>query len=121
MRNISFFLTQEQFCAKSKTVTSRKGWAWLQAGTLLQSVEKGQGLKKGETVTRIGPPIRVLDVSRVPLTHIDQDDVRREGFPDMTPQEFIDFYARSNKLKVAERVMITRIEFEYVEGGRSEE
>lgn len=84
MRNISFFLMQEQIRNQSKTVTHRSGWHWLQPGTLLQPVEKGQGLKKGEKVKKIGPPIRVVDVSRVPLTLIDNDDVRREGFPDMT-------------------------------------
>ena len=110
MRNISFFLTRKQIAAQTKTVTRRAGWKRLTRGTLLQPVEKGQGLKKGEKVQRIGPPIRVIDVRREPLNQITQRDVEREGFPDMTPEEFIQFYCKSNKCGLDE--LVTRIEFE---------
>lgn len=48
MRNISFALTTEQIRNQTKTVTRRVGWANLKPGTLLQPIEKGQGLKKGD-------------------------------------------------------------------------
>ena len=53
MRNISFSMTTEAVRRREKTVTRRLGWWNLKPGTVLQAVEKAQGLKKGEHVKPI--------------------------------------------------------------------
>ncbi len=115
-RNISFMLTTEQVRNRTKTVTRRNGWAWLQSGTILNGVNKCQGLKKGEHPVKLAT-IRVLSVTREPLYTITQEDVIREGFPDWTPKQFVDFYARHNGGDPG--MLITRIQFEYIEDASS--
>lgn len=114
MRHMSFFLTQRQVRERSKTVTRRLGWKDAKPGDLVQPVVKGQGLKKGETVEKIGGPIRFVRVDQVVLCDITPQDVYREGFPQMTTREFIKMFKQSHKgCRRDDRV--TRIEFEYVE------
>lgn len=117
MRLMSFSLTTEQMRRREKTVTRRLGWDSLTAGQLLCAVEKGMGLKKGETVKRICI-VRVVSVRKEPLTKLLYDDaygraeVIKEGFPGMTPLEFVDMFCGHNKIDRAWRV--NRIELEYV-------
>jgi hypothetical protein len=47
------------------------------------------------------------------LANIDQDDVIREGFPDMTPKDFMNMFAEANNTH--EAIWVNRIEFEYLE------
>lgn len=112
MRNMSFALTTEQVRTRTKTVTRRTAWKNLKPGTLLQPVVKSQGLKKGETVEKIGGPIRVVNVSRIPLYAIYKPDCIAEGFPELTAAEFIAFFCAHNKTLPAD--IVTRIEFEYL-------
>jgi ASCH domain len=123
MRNISFALTQDQILERSKTVTRRNGWRSLKRGTLLQGVKKSQGLKKGETVTKLSV-VRVVDVRPEPLKRM-TDDVRygiaecvKEGFayhPTLRfPSEFVKFFCASHK-GVTPDSEVTRIEFEFVD------
>lgn len=119
MRNISFALTTEQVLAQTKTVTRRLGWAHLTAGTLLQPVVKGQGLKKGEKVQKIGGPIRVKYVTREPLQRISTyphvpTELASEGFPEMTPADFVTMFCQANPGCTGETI-VTRIQFEYVD------
>jgi hypothetical protein len=124
MRNISFALTTEQVRNQTKTVTRRTGWATLKPGTLLQPVVKGMGLKKGERVETIGGPIRVVGVRRERLTEIGTDpfymeaECAREGFPSMSPSQFVEMFWRHNGCAI--NAEVTRIEFEYVDadGGK---
>lgn len=114
MRNMSFALTTEQVRNRTKTVTRRIGWGFARPGMLLQPVVKGQGLKKGEQVERIGGPIRIRSVSRETLTEgLSQSDVRREGFPHMSPREFTAMFCRHNNC--TPNTVVARIEFEYVD------
>lgn len=119
MRNISFALTTEQVRNRTKTVTRRLGWKDLKPGTLLQPVEKAQGLKKGERVTKIGGPIRVISVRREPLTDLTErefygcDEVVDEGFATLSPGQFVAMFCQHNRFQPSDDV--TRIEFEYVE------
>jgi hypothetical protein len=125
MRNMSFSATTAQFRARTKTVTRRMGWRFLKPGDLVCGIVKGRGLKKGERVERLGT-IRVLDVRREPLVALGlehnearygYDEVAREGFPDLSPWEFIDMSCSLNGCRPED--MVTRIEFEYVaEAGR---
>ena len=110
-RNMSFMLTTEQVKNKLKTVTRRMGWAFLKPGDIVNAVEKGMGLKKGEKIKRICQ-IRVISVDKVALIEISHADCFREGFPDMNPSEFISMFRKEMKCGLATDV--NRIEFEYV-------
>lgn len=111
---MSFALTTPQMLARTKTVTRRLGWRDLQPGTLLQAVEKSQGLKKGEKVRKLGV-IRVVSVTREPLSCMDEGrplECAREGFPDMRPAAFCRMFCAHNGGDLTQDV--TRIEFEHV-------
>jgi hypothetical protein len=114
MRLMSFALTTEQVRARTKTVTRRLGWTFLRPGDLVQPVVKGQGLKKGERVEKIGGPIRIDSVRREPLDAIVSEDVRREGFANMRPRQFVEMF-RASHGRCAGEAVITRIEFSYVD------
>lgn len=114
MRNMSFLATERQILARSKTVTRRVGWRDAELGEIVQPIYKGQGLKKGERVRRLGGPIRFVSVRREQLLHMRASDLAREGFPDMPLDEFVGMFQRLNNLRNP-RVRITRIEFEYVD------
>lgn len=111
MRNISFSLTKEQFLDGSKDVTRRKGWRFLKVGDRLRAVEKCRGLKKGERVVPLGV-IEVVSVRRELLYEITDDDVRREGFPLWSIEQFIRFYCKANGGEIDQGT--TRIEFRRV-------
>lgn len=110
MRRMSFALTTQQFRDQTKTVTRRTGWLNLKPGEHVLGVEKGMGLKKGEKHVVLGE-IEVLSVRREPVAEITQDDVIKEGFPEMTPGQFTDFYCKANRCDPLD--LCTRIEFAY--------
>lgn len=118
MRLMSFSLTTESMRLREKTVTRRLGWDSIEAGQLICAVEKGMGLKKGETVKRIGV-LRVVSVRKEPLWKMIYDhaygceEVIKEGFSAMTPTEFVEMFCEHNKVEPSRRV--NRIEFEHVE------
>lgn len=116
MRNLSFSMTTEAVRRREKTVTRRLGWWNLQPGEILQAVEKGQGLKRGEHVKPICL-IRVVSVSDEPLDAIldrDPDECRREGFPELAPPDFVAMFIAHNKRDgVYPNTLVNRIEFEY--------
>ena len=115
MRNMSFALTTQQILDQTKTVTRRKGWRFLKPGDLLQPVHKTQGLRKGEKITRLVPPIRVVGTSEERLASIYNHvgDVAKEGFLGWTCEQFIKFVCE--KCKMHRDGTVTRIEFEYTE------
>jgi len=108
MRNMAFSLTYDQMIAGTKTVTRRLGWSSLVAGDQVMAVKKGMGLKRGEKVERIYP-ITIVRCSFEPINFITPDDVIREGFPDMTVEQFIDFFCRTHQCKPDQ--IVNRIEF----------
>jgi hypothetical protein len=112
-RRISFSLTEPQLLDGSKDVTRRLGWAELREGDVLVAVRKAMGLRRGERQVVLGT-LRVGRVSRERLETITADDVRREGFPDMTPQGFIDMFCAANACSGTAQV--TRIEFTFRKG-----
>lgn len=134
MRNMSFSLTTPQILARTKTVTRRIGWTFLKPGDRLCAIEKGQGLKKGETVRRLAV-IEVVNVRQESLRLMFDEpgyglkEVWREGFPSLGPGEFVEFFCRSHRwphvaLTEDDRSKsrpctpddtVTRIEFKYVE------
>lgn len=117
MKLMSFALTTPQFRARTKDVTRRNGWRDLKRGDVVEGVEKGQGLKKGEHPVRLGR-IRIKS-NRLEALHrmtrqpeYGRAEVIREGFPDMTPEGFVAMYCKHNKCKP--NALIRRIEFEYL-------
>lgn len=110
---MSFMATTEQILNQTKTVTRRVGWKNLKPGEMIQPVYKSQGLKKGETVKKLGNPVRVIRVERIPLDVIDDCDLIFEGFPDLTHDEFIEMFMKMNK-GCDRNSIVTRIEFEYI-------
>lgn len=106
-------MTTEQIRQQTKTVTRRIGWKFAKVGDVVQPVLKAQGLKKGETVTKIGGPIRFVAVDGVILGNITPQDVHREGFSQMTACEFVAMFKKHNGGSVHDAV--TRIQFEYVD------
>lgn len=116
-RNISFALTTAQFKARTKTVTRRMGWLNAKAGQQLCGVEKSQGLKPGEKIVRLGM-IGLVDVRREPLRRMTDDEaygraeVIAEGFPDMTPAQFVEFFCASHK-DCTPHSEVTRLEYAY--------
>ena len=109
-RYISFMLTQAQVKAGTKTVTRRLGWKNLKPGTVLIGAEKCQGLGKGGKIKPLRK-IKVVDVRRETLSAITKEDCAAEGFPEMSPSDFILFFCRTHK-GCAPSSQITRIQFE---------
>lgn len=110
-RNISFFMTQSQIKDRSKDVTRRFGWWFLKPGDVLNAVEKSQGLGKGGKINKFCQ-IQVVSVRAERLSDITLEDVHREGFPDWTPQQFIEMLV--NHYKCDPNEACNRIEFKYL-------
>jgi len=113
MRNMSFSKTIGPMRNRTKTVTRRaiNTWRNLKPGEVLLAIEKGQGLCKGVGITPIGR-IRVTDVFPVRLCDISEDEVIREGFPGMTPAEFVAMYVDAFHIEPSDTVR--RIAFEHI-------
>lgn len=117
MRNISFSLTQRQILDGSKTVTRRLGWKNVRVGERLQGIVKGQGLKKGEKVQKLRV-VQVVSTRMEPLKRMTDEpeygraEVVKEGFPYMSPAEFVKMFCEHNKC--TPRNKITRIELWYL-------
>lgn len=115
-RHMSFAATIPQIRNRSKTITRRRGWRKLEPGTEIWAVEKGQGLKKGEKVNRIAL-LEIVDVRVEALwrVHARFGETAKEGFPEMLPSEFVEFYCQMNG--GTQDQLVTRIEFRYSEQG----
>ena len=108
MRHMSFSQTTPQFLDDTKDITRRLGWYFLKAGDLVMAVEKGQGLKKGEKVKRLGV-IEIISVRRERMDVITDADVVREGYPELIPEIFMERFCKSTGCKA--HTVITRIVF----------
>ena len=114
MRNMSFMLTERQLRDGTKDVTRRLGWRRLRPGDRVRAVRKAMGLRKGEHVQPLGV-IEIFSVRRERLDAITADECRREGFPELTPAEFVEFFCRH--MGCEPDTVVNRIEFRYVDGG----
>jgi hypothetical protein len=116
---MAFTFTSPQILDRSKTVTRRIGWRFLEPGDLIEAVEKARGLEKGEPVRHLAV-LRVRSVRVEPLSRLQadpryaEDELPREGYPCWTLDEFLEFFRRANRLSSTD-ADVTRIEFEYVE------
>lgn len=120
MRNMSFAMTTDQIQDGTKTVTRRLGWLHLKSGDMLRPVRKCMGLKPGEKIEALRDPVRVVSVRREALRAIldsqeyGNDECDFEGFPGLTPVQFVAMFCASHKPCTPETI-VTRIEFEYPE------
>lgn len=116
-RNMSFALTTQQYRDRTKTVTRRNGWKFAKVGDVVNGCEKCQGLKKGEKIIKMGQH-RFTDLRWEPLRRMIDDpkygerEVILEGFPEMTPQEFVDMYCKHNRCSTDD--LVHRMAFEYI-------
>ena len=108
---MSFALTTEQFRDRTKTVTRRKGWRFLKPGDVVMGCKKCMGLKPGEKLERLGL-IKITDVRVEWLRHMHWSDCEKEGFPDMTVDQFIQMFCEH--MGGTRHQLVTRIEFEYL-------
>lgn len=117
MRNMSFIITTAQARAQLKWVTRRLGWNFLKPGDHIRQVVKGRGLKKGEEIEKLHV-IAVRDVRFEPLDLMLSDpeygrlEVVREGFPHLSPPEFVKMLCEANHCWPDQKV--NRIYFSYV-------
>jgi len=119
---MSFMLTIDQIKKRTKTVTRRLGWKFLETGDILNACVKCQGLRQGEKIERLCQ-IRVTDVQMESLDTIDdptdipwaysKTEATKEGFPGMTGSEFVSMFCKN--MKCDSSTEVTRIEFEYLE------
>lgn len=114
-RLMSVALTEPQVRAGTKTVTRRMGWQYLRPGDRLTLCRKVMGRKAGEPLVRIAD-VEVLGVRRERLDAITADEVVAEGFPGMTPSEFVTFFCASHK-GCEPSTVVTRIEWRYLQDG----
>ena len=95
-RLMAVSLTEPQVRARAKTVTRRAGWRMLRAGDQLTLCRKVMGRRRGEPLERIAA-VEVTSVRRESLDAITAADVAAEGFPQMTPAQFMSFFCRTHR------------------------
>ncbi|MCU1356408.1 MAG: hypothetical protein JWM89_1826 [Acidimicrobiales bacterium] len=121
---MSVSLTEDAVRARTKTVTRRVGW-WknkagrrlLREGDRLTLCRKVMGRRQGEPLVRI-VDVEVMAIRREPLMAITPLEVAREGFPDMTVPEFVEFFCSTHK-GCTPATPVTRIEWRYLDGGEA--
>lgn len=110
-RRMSFSKTVGQMYDRTKDVTRRVGWKDVRVGDRITAIEKGMGLKKGEQQKIIGE-IEVVSVRVELLGEITKEDCKREGFPDLPPEGFVQMLGHPPD------TIVRRIEFKHVESGQ---
>jgi hypothetical protein len=120
---MSFAMTEEQVLQQTKDVTRRLGWKFLKPGDVVQPVRKSMGLRKGEKVVKLGPPIRIVSNTPEALTALlgNQDygfeELAREGFAMHAeldhPKVWIEWFAKGHGCTTDQ--VVNRIEFDYTE------
>ncbi|WP_236567477.1 hypothetical protein [Nocardia sp. CY41] len=111
-RLMSVSLTEDAVRDRRKTVTRRMGWQYLTPGTRLTLCRKVMGRRKDEPLVRI-VDVEVVDVRRERLDLITPQEVAAEGFPDMTPAQFVAFFCGSHA-GCTPGSTITRIQWRYL-------
>ena len=105
-------LTERQVRDRTKTVTRRDGWRTLHiAGDRFTLCRKVMGRPRSEPLERLAV-VEVTSVRRERLDAITAGDVAAEGFPEMTPAEFVSFFCRSHR-GCDPGTGVTRIEWRY--------
>ncbi|WP_233434689.1 hypothetical protein [Nocardia yamanashiensis] len=116
-RLMAVSLTEDQVRDRSKTVTRRMGWRDLRAGTRLTLCRKVMGRRRADGY--VEPLVRITDVEvvavrRERLDAITPDEVVAEGFPEMSPPEFVEFFCDSHRGCTPDST-VTRIQWRYLD------
>ena len=110
-RLMSVALTTSQVRNRQKSVTRRCGWLMIKPGDLLTLCPKVRGRRLGEPLERI-VTVEVISCRREQLDAITTEDVIAEGFPSMSPAEFVAFFCATHH-GVTPKSIVTRIEWAY--------
>lgn len=125
-RLMSVAMTTDAVIERRKTVSRRLNW-WedkngrrlLNAGDTLTLCRKVQGRKPGEPIDRLAE-VEVVSRRREPLIRLIEDrayglaEVEREGFPGMSPVDFVDrYFVQAQGMSVHD--VVTRIEWRYLD------
>jgi len=122
---MSCSLTIDAVRDRSKTVTRRAKHTWtnLRPGDPLTLIEKGMGLKRGERQVILAE-VEVVDVRLVNLARdMTAAECAAEGFPDLTPAEFVEMWCVSHHISRAREIeavtdsrpiVVRRIEWRYL-------
>lgn len=116
-RLMSVSMTVAAVESRTKRVTRRLGWLHARPGDRYTLCEKVQGRRRADGT--VEPLVRLVDVEvvsvrRERLDAITAEDVALEGFPGMSPEEFVDrFFVRAQR--VAADTIVTRIEWVYLD------
>jgi len=120
---MSCALTIPQVKKRTKTVTRRHvdSWTTLQPGDRLTLIEKGVGLAKGDRQVVLDEAL-VVNVDVISLYGgITDEECAREGFPEMEPEAFCEFWLESHHVPLfatqneAMAYMVRRIEWTYLD------
>ena len=122
---MSVAFTEDAVRERRKTVTRRKGWMFIKPGDRITLCRKVMGRKTGEPLVRICD-VEVVSARRESLSLLRDDlvgygqrEVEREGFPGMTPGEFIRrFFVDAQG--ISEDEFVTRIEWRYLDASEAE-
>jgi hypothetical protein len=117
---MSVAFTEQAVRDRTKTVTRRKGWQFAKPGDRITLCRKVMGRKPGEPLERICD-VEIVSVRREALSNLagdwavyGRDEIEREGFPGMEPEEFVRrFFIDAQGMSVDDEV--TRIEWRYLE------
>lgn len=119
-RRMSCAITVDAVLDRTKTVTRRhaKTWGNLKPGDHLTLIEKGMGLPKGAKQVVLAE-VEIVSNTLEPLCEITEDDCVAEGFPDFTPDDFIDMWCESHHLDFPSQdwqraYVVRRIEWRYL-------
>jgi hypothetical protein len=110
---MSVSLTEDAVRDRSKDVTRRLGWLMIGPGDRLTLCRKVMGRRNGEPLVRI-VDVEVVSWRRELLRLITPSDVRREGFPDWTPAEFVEMFCDTHRGATPE-TLVSRIEWRYLD------
>jgi hypothetical protein len=116
-RLMSVALTEAAVLGRSKTVTRRLGWQFLKPGDRLTLCRKVMGRKPDEPLVKI-VDVQVVSTRWEPLFEISDDDVAREGFPNLDREGFIRFFCQ--EMGVYPEELVNRIEWVYLEADRED-
>lgn len=120
MSFMSYTITTQQFIDNLKDLTRRLGWGNLKAGDKYTAVEKVRGLKRGDHVKVLGECMCISN-TKEPLDEIirrpyrdgnTRSEMEREGFPQMTAEQFVTFFC--DHMKVTPDTTVNRIAFKKV-------
>lgn len=114
VRLMSFALTVPQMKAKLKTVTRRHSARNIEVGDLFLAVEKARGVRREDRKSIA--VIRAVSVRRETLGDVTEKECALEGFPELSPAQFIEMYLKGNSISrrlPLEQIECTRIEFKF--------